>query len=182
MRQRSWWARSCARSWRRNKAHSAFRPNDTARTARDHQRHVVCGPPARIVTRSPPNMSQQAAGRRSTRQHREATPMSAGPSHEATPTRPPYGRLRQRCVWSVRVAPLPCRLPYLSTHCCPSRAASAGVSQDHSAPRARRATQTVSPWTIRSSTEYELVASDIRVVPRVRSRSGQDGDRAGMTQ
>jgi hypothetical protein len=63
----------------------------------------------------------------------------------------------------------PCRLPYLSTHCCPSRAASAGVSQDHSAPRARRATQTVSPWTIRSSTEYELVASDIRVVPRVRS-------------
>jgi hypothetical protein len=29
--------------------------NDAARNARDHQRHVVCGPAGRIVTRSPPN-------------------------------------------------------------------------------------------------------------------------------
>ena len=42
--------------------------------------------------------------------------------------------------------------PYLSTHSRPSRAASCGVSHDHSAPRARIATQTVSPCTC-SSTE-----------------------------
>ena len=51
------------------------------------------------------------------------------------------------------IEPLSDWSPYFLTHCRPTRAASAGVSQDHSAPRARMATQTVSPWTIRSSTE-----------------------------
>ena len=49
------------------------------------------------------------------------------------------------------------RGPYLSTHCWPRCAASAGVSQDHSAPRARMATQAVPPSRIRSSTEYGVI-------------------------
>ena len=56
------------------------------------------------------------------------------------------------CSLSVAVGRL-CRGPYLSTHCWPRSAASAGVSQDHSAPRARTATQAVPPSRIRSSTE-----------------------------
>ena len=49
------------------------------------------------------------------------------------------------------------RGPYLSTNCWPRCAASAGVSQDHSAPRARMATQAVPPSRIRSSTEYGVI-------------------------
>ena len=44
--------------------------------------------------------------------------------------------------------------PYFSTQERPMAAASSGVSQDHSAPRARIAIQRVSPRTECSSTEY----------------------------
>jgi hypothetical protein len=52
--------------------------------------------------------------------------------------------------------------PCLSTQARPIAAASSGVSQDHSAPRARIAIQRVSPRTECSSTEYGPTIGDIK--------------------
>jgi|SRR5580692_1624197 hypothetical protein len=56
--------------------------------------------------------------------------------------------------------------PYLSTQARPIAAASSGVSQDHSAPRARIAIQRVSPRTECSSTEYGPTIGDIKQNPQ----------------
>ena len=75
---------------------------------------------------------------------------SASRTQREPPSSPPLGPDRR---YSAAMAGncCGCSLPYLSTRSRPIRAASSRVSQDHSAPRARMATQTVPPCTCSST-------------------------------